>query len=198
MLIKDVVEKYKKDGTPVIKKELNSEYWHNVEKPCDVILDEAYNFMSARNSMSKANRLMNQWLALIRRVIGGSAAQYGDLILITQLSRQIDVIAREMSTQIQYCIMHSVITCNTCRSYWHKSSEDPEQYKSCPYCNNYRFTESNHTIEIMKFKSADDFALWNEYKVKTYYSHYFIHDVAKYFGYYDTLQWDSVFEDVYT
>lgn len=197
MIIRKEIVRTEKSGKPVYDYKLNTEYWKSAPKPCDVVIDEAHNIFNARNSMTKQNRLISQWLALLRRVIGGSSGSYGELIMISQLGRQVDIIGKEMASQVQYHIMHSIMQCSKCGYEQRRTSQDPEHFKLCRKCGGWRFKEHGHFVMVYKFADYSLFEMWRDFGSKSYYRHYIIKDIADYFKYYDTQQWESMFENVY-
>ncbi len=111
MIISQTIVDYKKnrktgETEPIYKKKLNIEFWKGIKEPINVILDEAHSIVNARRSMSSVNIILTDWLSLIRRILGQTQSGYGELVFITQLPKRIDIIARDMATNVQYCVMH--------------------------------------------------------------------------------------------
>ena len=197
---KNVVDTRKKrDGSVenVYELKLNVDYWKDIKEPINVVLDEAHSIINARRSMSKVNIIVSDWLALIRRVLGTSDSGYGEMVFITQLHNRIDIIAREMATQIRYHKCHYKKKCNKCSYTWQEDSDQPEPRWSCPYCNSPSIKKYNHIIEVWHFDSMDAYIAWKDYNSRSYYRHYLINDIEKYFPLYDTLQWENMFSDLY-
>lgn len=202
MIIKQEIVDHKRSRStgelePVYKNSLNIDYWKNIEEPINVTLDEAHSILNARKSMSKINVIVTDWLALIRRVLGETDAGQGNLTFITQLPNRLDTIARDMATNILYCVMHYRKTCTTCKTTWQENSEMPETYVSCFHCGKYTIKKHSHTVEVWHFSSMKRFEMWDIYGQKSFYKHYYINDIQKYFELYDTLQWDNLFSDFY-
>lgn len=200
MIIKKVLTGYKKtkDGQePVYDKKLNKEYWQAIKEPITCVLDEAHAIINARRAMSKINIIVTDWLALLRRVLGSSESGYGELILITQLPNRIDIIAREMATQIRFHKCHYKKICKRCSTVWQENSEMPEGLWECPNCHSPNIKKYDHVIEVWHFASMRHFNTWKEFGQTSFYKHYLVNDIEKYFKYYDTLQWDNLFSDVY-
>ncbi len=201
MIVKrDIIDyKRKRSGEtePVYKESLNIDYWKNIKEPINVVLDEAHSIINARRSMSKINIIVTDWLALIRRVLGDSDAGYGELVLITQLPNRIDIIAREMATQIRYHLCHFKKVCVTCETIWQENSDMPEGIWQCPHCAGINIKKFGHTIEVWHFQSMRHFSAWKDFGSKCFYKHYMIRDIEKYFKLYDTLQWDNLFSELY-
>jgi len=134
MIINKEVIGQKKNGDEITKLTLNQQFWKDVPKPCNVILDEAHNLLNSRRSTSSVNVIMGDFIALLRRVLGESSYVGGDLILITQLERRIDVIAKEMAHQVRYYLCHYHKTCEDCGLDVKENSDTPEQMKYCYNC----------------------------------------------------------------
>lgn len=182
---------------PIYKHSLNIDYWKDIKDPINVILDEAHSILNARRSMSKINVIITDWLALIRRVLGQTESGYGELIFISQLPKRIDVIARDMATNILYCIMHFLKTCKNCGTTWQENSEMPEGFPLCPKCNSHSINKHSHSVEVWQFANMSLFDAWKDTNQMTYFKHYFVRDIEKYFSLYDTLQWDNLFSEFY-
>ena len=130
----------KRDGSSenIYQNTLNADYWKKLSKstnkPLSVVLDEAHSIINSRKSMSKVNIVINDWLALLRRVLGADSSGRGELVLITQLPNRIDIIARDMANQIRYHVCHYIKSCGKCLTYWAENSESPEPVRICPQC----------------------------------------------------------------
>lgn len=199
MIIKKELQRTvnKKDGTqkPIYDISLNKEFWMNVEKPISIILDETDQYLFARSGMSKTNKIMSQWLSMIRRVLGQGDVN-AELILITQLSRKMDVIGREMAHNIKYFLCTYLIQCKKCGATYQENSDMPKKMELCE-CGGYRFNKHSHVITVYCFADIDAFTGWKEWGMKTYYENYNILDIHKTFDKYDSYQWDDMFEDFY-
>jgi len=119
MIIKREIVDYKKnrkteEKEPVYKYALNIDFWKKIKEPLNVCIDEAHTILNSRRAMSKVNIIVSDWLALIRRVLGQTDAGFGELTFISQLANRIDVIARDMATNIIYTICHYLKTCKLC------------------------------------------------------------------------------------
>lgn len=199
MLKKELIEsKTKKDGTVqnTYNLDVNKEFWQNAPKPLSVVLDETDQFLNARMSMSKINRLINLWIAMLRRVLG-SADTETELILITQLSRKIDSVPKEMAHKVKYFVCHYLKQCQKCLRIYQLNSEMPDQLETCPHCRFFRWKKFNHVIEQWSFAGMEDFTKWKYLGLDTSYEHFNITNIEEYFPYYDTYQWESMFEDLY-
>ncbi len=202
MIIKKEIVDYKAnkktgDKEPIYKYKLNMEYWKKIKEPINVILDEAHTILNSRRAMSKVNVIVSDWLALIRRVLGATEAGFGELTFISQLANRIDIIARDMATNIIYTICHYLKTCNKCELTWQENSEMPEGYIVCPLCSSHDITKHTHRLECWHFANMQLFQVWNSFGQKTFYKHYFLNDIENYFVLYNTLQWDNMFAELY-
>jgi hypothetical protein len=189
----------KKDGTPVYQLACNAEYWKNLRRdgPIDIWLDEAHTILNPRRSMSKVNVVMTDWLALLRRIIGSAESGSGKVVFITQLWRRVDTIAREMAHQIRYHRCTYKATCPQCGAIVWEDSDMPEHKNMCS-CGHIGMVKSDHVIEVWCFAGMDKYLQWDVFGTKTYYKHYAITDIAKYFPLYDTLQWNDLLTDLDT
>jgi hypothetical protein len=188
---------HKKSGEPVYNFKLNVDFWKNIHEPISVILDEAHSIINSRRSMSQVNIVVTDWVALIRRVLGEDSRGVGDLVLITQLPQRIDVICREMATQVKYHCCHYIKFCKDCSAYWGEDTDMPEIAKRCPSCNSINLKRQNFKIEIKVFPNVMAYVAWKTIGMNTYFKHYFINDIEEYFGNFDTLQWDNLFNELY-
>lgn len=195
---KSVGTKQKRDGTVenVVEYSLNKEYWKSIKEPINVVLDEAHSIINSRRAMSKVNIIVTDWLSLIRRVLGSSDAGYGEVVFITQLPNRLDIIAREMATQVRYHICHFLKTCKRCGLTWQENSEMPEGYYVCYSCGCHDIQKHSHQVEIWHFPNMKDYDNWKNWGMKTFYKHYMVNDIEKYFPFYDTLQWDNLFNEL--
>lgn len=176
---------------------MNVEFWKKNAIPgCDIYLDEIHNFYDSRNSGSRINRILNNFVALIRRINGNKKSIDGDIIFMTQLTRRADLILREMAHMVVYHIAHFIRYCR-CGYFIPLTSEIPDPPKLCPECGNNNLKDGKFRIEVFKFSSVENFDQWKYTKIPSYFRHYFINDIEKYFNLYDTYQWKNLFEDCY-
>jgi hypothetical protein len=187
----------KRSGEPMYEYHLNTDFWKNLKEPINVILDEAHSILNSRRSMSKVNIIATDWIALIRRVLGEDSRGMGDLVLITQLPQRIDVICREMAHQVSYHTCHFVKECKDCGTSWNEDSDMPEQEKRCISCSSVNLIRRNFKIEVKLFPGMNAYTAYKIYGAVTYYKHYFVRDIEKYFPMYSTLQWENLFSDLY-
>jgi len=186
--------KEKRNGEKVYKEKLNVDYWKSIckEKPISVIIDEAHTLINPRRSMSKKNVIMTDFLALLRRIVGSRGHAYGELVFITQLERRLDIIAKEMATKVQYCVNHYMVECGKCHYREKETNETPEKLKSCPLCGSVNLDYHSFIIEVFSFTSIENYKAFKDWKMDTFYDHFYITDIEKVFDKYDTLQWDSL------
>lgn len=199
MIIKKELIKIKRNGEEVFKKSFNVDFWKGVvekEKSINVILDEAHTLINSRRAMSTINRIMGDFLALLRRIIGSNSSGYGTLTLITQLERRLDVNAREMATNVRFHVCHYNLICKNknCNFKLIENNETAEKTYICPFCNS-ELIKCNHIIEVWEFRNMNKFNLWFEGGYKSYFKHYYIHDIELVFPHYNTLQWDNLISD---
>lgn len=194
-----VGSKKKKNGDedPIYEYKVNVDFWKKKKGNVSVIIDEAHTVMNSRRSMHKANILITEWLALLRRVLGESESGVGELVLITQLPYRLDNIARDMATEFRHHICHYSKMCIYCGTVWDENSEMPERLFTCPSCGNYKLKKYNHRIEVRHFSTLQDYENWNMMGMKTFYKWYIVSDIEDYFPLYDTLQWDNMFNNIY-
>lgn len=183
-------------GKPVYEYSLNTEFWKKELKSgkgsLNVILDEAHNILNSRRSLSKINEVMTDFLALLRRVLGSVDADTGELVLISQLSRRLDIIAKEMANMVEYTIHHYKKYCKDCDLHWSENNEIPEPFYNCPCCGSTRIERYAPVVETFSFKGTEQFERWYYGGMKTYFRRYFIKDIYKVWGNFDTLQFDDM------
>lgn len=200
MIIEKKLEATTKTGKKIYSLEFNSEFWKETRKKyksINVILDEAHTLINSRRAMSKENVIMNDFLAMLRRILGDSGEGYGELILISQLGRRLDINARELCTSVHYHIAHYVRTCKKCGYSFKENNEVAIKPKLCPRCGSWKLDKKNFIIEKFEFANMDDLDYWIEFRKRTYYNHYYITDIEDYFSYYDTFQWENLISDGY-
>ena len=183
---------------PVYEIKFNVDFWKEIaekEGSINVGLDEAHSLLNSRRSMSKRNIIMTDFLALLRRILGNDPSGYGELTPITQLERRIDVIAKEMATNIRFHRCHYLKTCKKCRFTWKETNDDPEPLWSCMSCGSNNILKHNHQIEVFHFANMTSYNGWKDFGMKTFHRHYFVNDIEKYFPYYNTLQWDNLLSE---
>ncbi len=202
MIIHKEIIDYKKnrksgEREPVYKYRLNVDFWKKIKEPINVTLDEAHTILNSRRSSSTTNIIVSDWISLIRRVLGSTDAGFGELTFITQLIGRIDIIARDMATNIIYTICHFVKTCENCGASWKENSEMPEGFIICPVCNTNKIQKHSHVLEVWHFPNMRMYTAWHEFGQKTYYKRYYVNNIEEYFPLYNTLQWDNMFSNFY-
>lgn len=196
-IVDSKVNKKTGEAEPVYKFSLNIDYWRNIKDPINVTLDEAHSILNSRRAMSKVNIIVSDWIALIRRVLGSSDSGFGELTFISQLANRIDIIARDMATNVIYTICHYIKTCEICGATWQENSEMPEGYIICPMCSSHNIYKHSHKLEVWHFPNIQLFQVWHQFGQKTFYKHYILNDIENYFQNYNTLQWDNMFSSMY-
>lgn len=200
MIIKKDVVGYTREGKEKAVLSLNSDFWKEQRekyKSLNVVLDEAHAIgFESRRSMSKENLILNDFVALLRRILGEAEGSSGNLILITQLGNRLDNRLRELANNVIYHKCHYQRICKNCGLIIHESNEDLNTYKTCPNCNYNKFEKKNYIIERWEFANTDYCNEWLERKTKTYHKHYFITDIeTSAFPFYDTYQWDNLISE---
>lgn len=198
MIITPEIIDHKKDGSPVKIDRFNAEFWKGLRDKHDginVVLDEAHTLIDSRRAMSRQNIIMNDFMALLRRILGDSGDGYGELILITQLGRRLDIIARELATSVHYHICHYTRSCTKCGLHWRENNEMMDRPHICLYCGSNKLKKENFIIEKFEFENCDMLDLWIDTGKRSYYKHYYITDIEAYFPYYDTFQWENLISE---
>jgi hypothetical protein len=188
----------KRSGEVIYEQKFNKDYWQDVMQKYDkvsVVIDEAHTFFNPRRSMSKVNVIMSDFLAMLRRIVGGVGQSRGNLILITQLSRRLDIIAKEMATHVVYCKNYMYKDCKHCGYFETQHNEQPEQPDDCPRCGK-RMKLQKQFIYQWHFKNVESFERWQEFGQKTYYKRIVINDIETIFKNYDTVQWEDFFSEI--
>lgn len=198
---KDIVDyhKNKKSGElePVYKFKMNLEYWTKMQEPTNVVIDEAHTIFNSRRGMSRQAQIMNDWVAMLRRICGMNTSSGGDLILITQLPYRIDTIIRDLCNQIRVHICHYAKVCTECKHSWTENTELAETIKNCPKCSSHKLVMTNHVIEVYRFNGIQAYQNWLILRQHSYYRHYLIKDIDKYFGKYNSFDIYDLFEGFY-
>jgi len=197
MIIKKEQVGVRKNGEAIYDFKLNVDFWKSIGKPINVVLDEAHTMFNARKSMSKVNIIMTDWLALIRRVLGQAESGYGELVLISQLANRIDIIAREMATNVRWHVMHYSKTCMKCGYTWQEDSDSPEPIWACESCGCFKIKKHSHYCEVWHFGSMQAYETYRSFGMSTFHMHYIISDIEKYFTLYDTFSWESLTSTLY-
>jgi len=192
MLICKTLIKKKKDGTEEYSYKFNKEVWEEFKKKhgkFNVVLDEFHTLMEARGFNTKQNRVIGDFLALIRKIANDSTGD-STLTLISQLDNRIDVIARDMATEVRYHICLYDKTCTDCGAYWTEHSEMPpfQKHKACPNCSSKKLKKSDFRIIVHFFDSMSSYRDWKYSGIDTKIQTTMIEGIEEYFGYYNTYQ----------
>jgi len=197
MIIKKEVLSVSKTGVEKFKLTVNKEYWQSLNKGVNIVLDEFHALADSRRAMSNVNKTVMDWVALIRRVLGEQDGQSGDLVVITQLERRIDVIIKELATMILYHTCYYQKHCRDCGFGWNENSDSPEKMSYCGNCGRHHITKSNFHIHIHYFSDIMDFYKWQYRGTKSYFRIQILKNMDRYFQFYNTAQWDDMFSEYY-
>lgn len=199
MIVKKELVNTKKSGEQVFKYSLNVDFWQKAVKKhgsINVVLDEAHTLIDSRRAMSNLNKVMNDFMALLRRVVGQDSRGYGELILISQLERRLDIVAKELSTNVYYHVCYYDICCSECGFVYQENNETPQKAMCCLRCSSYDIKRDHFFIMQFRFRSITDFINWKYFGKKTYYSKLLIEDIMTYFPMYNTLQWSNLLSEL--
>ena len=189
-----------KKGVPQYNMTVNKDFWKSAEikyKGLNIIIDEAHSILNSRRSMSKSVQVILDWISLLRRVLGSTESGYGRLYLVTQIERRLDIVPKEMTTQVRFHLCHYRKTCLRCGYYWHENNEYPEPLYECPSCMSTSIKKHSHIVEIWNFTDYQSFVYWKYLgRRHTYYKHYYVTDIESYFNRYDHLQWDNLINEI--
>jgi len=101
-IILDDVIGHKQNGTEIIKKKLNWDFWNeHKHEGYDICLDEVHNLVHSRMAMTKNNVLLTQWISQIRKILGENENHH--IWLISQRIERIDVAFRDLMMKIIHC-----------------------------------------------------------------------------------------------
>jgi len=200
-IIKKELIGLKKDK-PVYEYKINLKFWQENNEPKNIIIDEAHNIIDSRNSQTPVNKIVTAWQSAIRRILGETEGDSGDLIYITQILTAIDIRARELATLIQYHICHYQKKCKECLYVWNENTEMPIKRKKCPRCLSRKYMKFGFIIEVFKFENINMFEAWHLSGKQTWIKssdpemngHYLLTDIEKIFPLYKTLQWKNLFQ----
>jgi len=196
MILHKEVTKIKKNGDKEYKLIFNKDYWIEQKKKYkyfNVVLDEFHTLMESRSFMSKQNRIMGDFLALIRKVCNDSVHDT-TLTIISQLDSRIDIIARQMATEIRYHICIYDKECSSCGAYWSEHSELPDfkRHKKCPICDSIKIKKTNFKILVNYFDNIKKYQEWKDLNIQSQTQTKIIENIDVYFNYYDTFQMDDL------
>lgn len=189
----DVILK-EKDEKGKEKLDLNVKFWQKQKKPLNIIWDEVHLTANARSSMTKANMVISRFIAMARRIVGFDKRGYGHLIFIAQSERTIDANIRDLVNEIDYHIGHWVLRCSDCG---HNQSWNSQMHvmEKCLNCDSPVIEKTDFTTEVLKFKSWDSYYKFILMGSKLYFERILIEDIEDYFKYYDTLQFENIWEN---
>jgi hypothetical protein len=194
-LVKKTLVKVKKNGESVYAHEFNKEYWMNVKKKgemLNIVLDEVQALYDARRAMSSPSKIMNDFIALIRKILSNKDASHGTCTMISQLDRRIDIIGIEMANQIRYHIAEYDKSCMRCGCTWHENNEIPIIKIRCPACGHIHLRQHNMIVHAYYFDGLGSYMKWIQAGYKTYFLHTIMKDGNYYFDKYDSFQWSDL------
>ena len=200
MLDREMLIKKVSDDKAKEKIKFNADYWvqaRDKHQGFNVVLDEAHTLFEARSFMSRQNRVMNDFLALVRKVCTNPNSE-STLTLISQLDSRLDINARKMCTEVRYHICLYDKKCNKCGAYWTEHSElsDFKKHKKCPNCNHFGLTKFDFRLLVHFFDNMKNYEDWKYNGINTIIQTVKISNIEKYFPYYDTFQLsDLISED---
>lgn len=161
-IIKEKIEGYKKDGTPIKKIVVNWDFWENLKKKSkgfDIVLDEVHNVLHSRRSMSQWNTLASMWLTQIRKILGSSELHH--LYLISQRPEAVDITARELAGEIIDCqkeeignnvyILKTIYMGRYCLDKYFQSLNGVKSYDYRSYFRANEFFNYYDSYEIVRF-----------------------------------------------
>ena len=206
-----------KTGKPIYEIKFNAPFWKALKRPVDVILDEAHSIVDSRSCTTKQNKIIaGEFVALIRKLLGSAKGQ-GNLYILSQEPRKVDVRIRRDMQRFQYHVGYCKAVCTRCLkelsvlsqsrkfniqkalvkmgAMKDESSEDPEPMETCAYCNGHDIHRFDHYMEVARFTSEDAMIEWlytRDQRIP--YHHEMIGNLDKYFDFYDTYQIDNLFE----
>lgn len=184
----------KKSGQEVFKYEFNLNFWNQQKKPLNVVWDEIHLVANSRESQSKLNRAMSRFLSMGRRITGYDDSGYGHFIFIAQASRTIDVNIKDLCNEIRYHIMYWILECKKCHaSVW--VSSEMKEVEVCLYCGSWKLKRTNFKVQVFKFSDWINYQKWIEGWGKFYFEKLWIMDIENYFGFYNTHQTETIFDE---
>jgi Zonular occludens toxin (Zot) len=197
MIVSKSVIGEKRNGQQLVKFSVNEDFWRKQKGACSVVLDECHSILNPRKSMSNVNIAVTDWLSMLRRVLGENSRGGGDLILITQLPNRVDVIARELCTNVQHHLMHYIKICDDCSIAWSETSETPSIARKCLRCGSINLRKVGHRVEVFEFSSMQMYNAWKIFGMNCFHAHYFVHNVEEYFSEYNSWSWSNLLSSIY-
>jgi hypothetical protein len=146
--------------------------------------------------MSKQNKIISEWISMLRRVLGSNDGGYGQLVCISQRPN-IDIDLRDLATNVQYHICHYLKQCLKCQYIWQENSDSPDPRWTCPHCNNWHIKKYNHKVEVYQFTDFNSYNFWKTMGMNTFFKHYILNDVERYMGLYNTEDWADMFTGMF-
>lgn len=192
MIYKEIPIKTTKQGEVIVRYQAHLDYWKTLkrERRLNLVIDEAHQIIGIRRN-KKAMAVLD-WMALIRKIMGSKEYDFGNLYLLTQLDRRIDIVPKELGTRFISCKAHYIRSCKRCGYSVRENNEIPEQMFECYRCG-YEKTEKHHLqIEVHCFMNFDGYLAWKYRGMNTYYDWYVVKDTELYRDLYDTYQWENL------
>lgn len=198
MIIKEEVVKVKQNGDEVKSLKFNVEQWLQFKKKYNefnVVIDEAHTLMDSRNFMSKQNRVLNDFLSLIRKICNNPVSEC-NLTLISQIDSRLDINARKLCTEVRYHINVYDKRCLKCGAVWVEHSElsDFQKHKKCPRCKG-KPLKFNSRLIVHYFDNIENYEKWKYNQVKTILQTKKISNIDRYYKFYDTFQLDNLISE---
>ena len=80
---------------------------------------------------------------------------------------------------------------------WREDTDMPERARVCFRCGSNKLKRKDFFVRVKFFDNIRSFDAWRDFSAKTWYKDVVYEDLEKYFPYYDTLQWEGLFTDLY-
>lgn len=184
-----------KDGRPINKYRLNSDFWKGQKKPLSIVLDEAHQLCNPRRAMSSINLVFGDFLAMARRICDDELEGEGELVLISQFLNRLDIYARQSANEVRYHVSHFTKFCPRCKKEFRSNSEMPV-IPGCDRCS-YPFRKKDFSVQVWQFQGVEEYLQWHDMGMKSYYNSYLVTDIEQFFPIYRTLQWENMLSKFY-
>ncbi len=188
---KSVKNHVKIDESSIIKTEeddkgkqkfsLNWDFWQKKKKPLSICWDEIHLSANSRASMTKKNNIIVQFIAMGRRITGMDKRGYGKLTFIAQTEFSVEKYIRHLANEFRYHTMHYVQHCNDCNLGSWKTSEDIDNMQ-CLFCSSYDTERKHFRLKVEQYIGLTNYIMNNKS------ASWWVGDIEKYFGTYDTHQ----------
>jgi hypothetical protein len=143
----------KKDGTPIMKKDVNWQFWKDAIAQYDkfsVYIDELHNILMARRP--NQNIEMIKWIAQIRKLTGSS--EETDLVAVSQELSRVDVALRDLCAHVIYCekFEKPLMVKTEC----YQKGKLIKKFVPLTYIINYHFTGHNCVQRYWRFRELGE------------------------------------------